>query len=87
MKVKHVIEQILIKLIKSETKTKKGIFIPPDDMVEITQRGIVVAVGNNNDKIKVNDKVLYNKYAGTPVKFKEGEHLILKMSDILCIIG
>ena len=36
--------------------------------------------------VKVNDKVLYSKYAGTDVKVDGKEYIILKQDDILAIV-
>jgi chaperonin GroES len=45
-------------------------------------------VGDDKDAIKVkpNDRVMYDKYAGTSVKIDGEDHLIVKMQDILAII-
>ena len=37
-------------------------------------------------KVKVGDKVMYDKYAGTQIKIDGDEHLIVKMSDILAVL-
>jgi len=87
MKVKPCGDRVLVKIQESETKTAGGIIIPQTAQ-EKTQTGVVVAVGTDKDVIKVkeNDKVMYDKYAGTQIKIDGIEHLIVKMSDILAII-
>ncbi|HRY73280.1 MAG TPA: co-chaperone GroES [Spirochaetia bacterium] len=87
MKVKPLGDRVLIKIQESETKTAGGIIIPQTAQ-EKTQTGVVVAVGTDKDVIKVkeNDKVMYDKYAGTQIKIDGSEHLIVKMSDILAVI-
>ena len=87
MKVKPLGDRLIVKLEKSETKSAGGIIIP-DTALEKTQVGLVVAVGDDKDaiKVKTGEKVMYDKYTGTQIKIAGEEHLILKMSDILAII-
>ena len=87
MKVRPLADRVLVKLEKSEEKTAGGIIIP-DTAQEKTQQGIVVEVGDDKEviKVKAGQKVMYDKYAGTQVKIKDEEHLILKMSDIIAIV-
>ena len=88
-------ERIVIKVLESEEKTKSGIFIP-DTAKEKPQMGEVMAVGSgrvldNGEKVapevKVGDKVLYAKYAGTEVKLDGEEYMVLKESDVLAIVN
>jgi chaperonin GroES len=87
MKVKPLTDRVLVKLEKSETKSAGGIIIP-DTAQEKTQIGVVVAVGDDKEviKVKAGDKVMYDKYAGTQVKIGGEDHLIMKMTDILATI-
>jgi chaperonin GroES len=88
-------ERIVIKVLESEERTKSGIFIP-DTAKEKPQMGEVKAVGTgkmleNGQKIaldvKVGDKVLFAKYAGTEVKLDGEEYMVLKESDVLAIVN
>jgi chaperonin GroES len=86
MKIKPIVERILVKIQEGEEKTASGIIIPQTAQ-EKTQEGIVVTVGDDESiKVKENDRIMYDKYAGTALKIDGVEHLILKMSDILAII-
>lgn len=87
MKINPIGERILVKIQQVEEKTAGGIFIPQTAQ-EKTQLGEVVAIGDDKDviKVKVGQKVMYDKYAGTTVKVDGNEHLILKMADILAVI-
>ncbi|HOJ65142.1 MAG TPA: co-chaperone GroES [Spirochaetota bacterium] len=86
MNVKPLGERLLILIKTSEEKTAGGIVIPQTAQ-EKTQEGTVVAVGNSsNITVKVGDRVLYDKYAGTQLKIDGKDHLIVKMDDILAII-
>jgi len=88
-------ERIVIKVLESEERTKSGILIP-DTAKEKPQMGEVKAVGTgkmleNGQKValdvKVGDKVLFAKYAGTEVKLDGEEFMVLKESDVLAIVN
>jgi chaperonin GroES len=92
--IKPLGDRIVIKVIEDTEQTSGGIFIP-DSAKEKPQKGEVVAVGlgKMNDKgerepmdVKVGDKILYAKYAGTDVKFDGVEYKILSVKDALAII-
>ncbi|NLY92131.1 MAG: co-chaperone GroES [Firmicutes bacterium] len=95
MNIKPLGERIVIKVLESEEKTKSGIVLP-DTAKEKPQMGEVLAVGSgkvleNGQKlpmeVKVGDKVLFAKYAGTEVKLDGEEYMVLKESDVLAILG
>lgn len=87
MKLKPLADRVLVKTDKLEAKTASGIIIP-DTAQEKTQTAVVVAIGDDKEKIKVaaGQKVMYDKYAGTAVKIDGEEHLILKAADIIAVI-
>jgi chaperonin GroES len=87
MKVKPLLDRVLIKIEESEAKSQGGIIIPQTAQ-EKTQTGLVIAVGDDKDaiKVKAGEKVMYDKYAGTQVKIDGKDHLILKMADIIAVI-
>jgi chaperonin GroES len=83
MKIKPLGDRIVVKMVEMETKTAGGILIPQTAQ-EKTQEGVVLAVGDDEAiKVKVNDKVIYDKYAGTTIKVGGEEQLILKAADVL----
>jgi len=88
MTVKPLQDRVLIKVVEAETKTASGLYIP-DTAQEKTQTGTVIAIGDDEEMIsvKVGDKVMYDKYAGTTVSIDDKDHLIVKSSDILAIVG
>jgi chaperonin GroES len=74
--------------------TKSGIVLP-DTAKEKPQEGKVLAVGpgrilddgkRESVDVKVGDKVLYAKYAGTEFKIDENELLIVSQKDILAVV-
>ena len=87
MKVKPIGDRVLVKLEDVEEKTAGGIYIPQTAQ-EKTQIGIVVAVGDDKEaiKVKVGQKIMYDKYAGTTIIIEGEEQLLIRMSDILAII-
>ena len=87
MKVKPLQDRILLKPELAESKTASGIIIP-DTAQEKTQKAVVVAVGDDKEKIKVSvgDKVIYDKYAVTQIKIEGEEYLIVKANDVIAVI-
>lgn len=83
-------DRVLVEPVAAETKTASGIIIP-DTAKEKPQEGVVVAVGEGKKDepltVKVGDKVLYGKYAGTELKLEGREYLIVRESDLLGILG
>ncbi len=84
-------DRVVIKPLPKEEVTKGGIFIP-DTAKEKPQEGEVRAVGpgrlSDDGKripleVKVGDKVVYAKYAGTEIKHDGEDLVILRESDIL----
>lgn len=86
MKVKPLDDRVLLKVAPPEEKTKGGIYLPQTAQ-EKTQEGIVVEIGDSESiNVKVGDRVIYDKYAGTSIKIDEEEHLLLRITDILAIV-
>ena len=83
-------DRVLIKVSEAETKTASGI-IKPDNAQEKPQKGKIAAIGKGTKEnpitVKVGDTVLYGKYAGTELKHKGEDYLIMKESDIFAIIS
>ncbi len=87
MKITPLGDRVLLSLEKTEEKTKGGLFIP-ETAQEKTQTGVVKAVGDDKDAIKVKpgDRVMYDKYAGTSIKLDDVDHLVIKMEDIIAVV-
>ncbi|MCS6837600.1 MAG: co-chaperone GroES [Bdellovibrionaceae bacterium] len=93
--VRPLHDRILVKRVAEEEKTAGGLFIP-DTAKEKPQRGEIVAVGKGRVmedgkvlplEVKVGDKVLFGKYAGTELKLNGQEYLMMREEDILGIIN
>lgn len=87
--IKPLADRVLVKADAAEETTKSGLFIP-DTAKEKPMRGEVVAVGGGKKDepltVKVGDKVLYGKYAGTELTVEGQEFLIMRESDIFAIL-
>ena len=87
---KPLADRVLVEPVQAETKTASGIIIP-DTAKEKPQEGTVVAVGNGKPDepmtVKVGDRVLYGKYAGSELKLDGKDYLIVRESDLLGILG
>ena len=88
-------DRVVIKPLEKDEVTKGGLVLP-DTAKEKPQEGKVIAVGPGRVgddgkrislEVKVGDKVVYSKYAGTEVKEDEEEYLIVREADILAKIG
>jgi len=88
-------DRVVVKPLEREEVTKSGIVLP-DTAKEKPQEGIIEAVGNGryNEQtgvrialdVKVGDRVMYAKYAGSEVKIDDTEYLILGEKDILAVV-
>ena len=93
MYLKPLADRVVIKMVEAEETTKSGIILTASAQ-EKPQVAEVVAVGpggNVDGKqvdmiVKVGDKVLTSKYAGTEVKVDGEECTIVRQSDILAIV-
>lgn len=93
MNVKPLFDRVVLKIEKEKTTNVGGIFLP-DMSKEKSQLAVVVAVGNGGIvdgekvemQVKVGDRVLFSKFAGTEFKFEEQNLLIIKQTDILAVV-
>ena len=93
MNIKPLSDRIVIKMLEAEETTKSGIILA-GSAKEKPQIAEVVAVGPGGVvdgkevkmELKVGDKVIMSKYAGTEVKLDGEEYIILRQSDVLATI-
>ena len=93
MQIKPLFDRVVIEPIDAEEKTKSGIVLLAKDQ-EKPQMAAVVAVGPGGFvdgkevkmEVKVGDRVLCSKYAGSEFKVDGKEVTILRQSDILAIV-
>lgn len=93
--VKPLGDRVFVKISPAEEKTAGGIVLP-DTAQEKPLVGEVVAVGpgkrNDNGsrtelEVKVGDRVLYSKYAGTDIKLGDADYVLLSEKDILASVA
>lgn len=94
MSIKPLADRVLIKMEEAKETTKSGIVLASSakekpliaSVVAVGPGGIVDGKEVKMD-VKVGDKVITSKYAGTEIKYEGEEYTIVKQSDILAIVG
>ena len=93
MKLYPLQDRVVVKLVEAEETTKSGIILTgaakeKPQVAEVVAVGPGIAEGDNKVtmEVKVGDKVITSKYAGTEVKMDGEEYTIVKQSDILAIV-
>jgi len=91
VKIRPLGDRVVIKALPEKEVSKGGIVLP-DTAKEKPQEGEIIAVGPGKlsedgkriaMEVKVGDRVVYSKYAGTEFKLDDEEVIILRESDIL----
>lgn len=94
MNIRPLHDRIIVERLEEETTTASGIIIP-DSAKEKPVQGNVIAVGKGKVTedgkvlpldVKVGDKVLFGKYAGTDVKIEGNEYLMMREDDVLGVV-
>ena len=93
MTMKPLGDRVVIKNMEAEETTKGGIILT-SAAKEKPLMAEVIAVGPGGlvdgkevkMQVKVGEKVIYSKYAGTEVKMDGQDYIIVKQSDILAIV-
>ena len=93
-KLKPLGDRVVVKPSAREEMTKSGIVLP-DTAKEKPMEGTILAAGPGKIledgkrepmDVKVGDRVLYAKYAGTEFKVDAEEYLIVSQTDILAVV-
>jgi len=93
MKIRPLHDRVIVKRIEEKERTKGGIIIP-DSAKETPAEGKIVAVGPGKKEdgkvvalsVKVNDIVIFSKYAGSEIKVEGEDLLIMREEDILGVL-
>lgn len=93
MTLKPLTDRVVVKMVEAEETTKSGIVLA-SAAKEKPQIAEIIAVGpggmvDGNEvkmEVKVGQKVIVSKYAGTEVKLDKEEYIIVKQGDILAIV-
>ena len=93
MTIKPLADRVVIKMVEAEETTKSGIILTASAQEKPSIAEVVaVGPGGNVDgkdivmNVKVGDRVLISKYAGTEVKEDGVEYSILRQSEILAVV-
>jgi chaperonin GroES len=95
LKLRPLADRVIVEPVEKEETFANGQLVLPETAKEKPQQGKVLAVGpgrlDDDGKpiamdVKVDDLVLFAKYAGTEVKVDGKKLLILKESDILAVV-
>lgn len=93
MTIKPLLDRVVLQLEEAEQTTKSGIVLS-NAAQEKPQFAKIVAVGPGGVVdgkevemyVKVGDKVIASKYAGTEVKLDGEDYTIVRQSDILAVV-
>ena len=94
LKIRPLHDRVIIQRLEAETKSAGGIVIP-DTAKEKPIQGEVIAVGTGKIledgkvrplDVKVGDKILFGKYAGTELKIEGDEHLVMREDEVLGVV-
>lgn len=93
MKLVPLSDRVVLKELEAEETTASGIVIP-GQAKEKPQQAEVIAVGPGGVvdgkevvmNVKVGQKVIYSKYAGTEVKLGEDKYVVVRQNDILAVV-
>jgi chaperonin GroES len=93
-KILPLYERVVVEPIEQDEKTEGGIIIP-DTAKDKPVRGKIIAVGEGYRmedgklhplKVKPGDTVLYGKWGGTEVKVGGKDLVVIKESELLCVL-
>ena len=93
MKLVPLSDRVVLKQLEAEETTKSGIILTSKSQ-EKPQEAEVIAVGPGGMvdgkevtvQVKVGQKVIFSKYAGTEVKLEDTEYIVVKQNDILAVV-
>lgn len=93
-KIRPLSDRVVVEPRETETQTAGGIFIPDTADKDKPIQGTIIAVGTGRYvegkmlplQVKVGDKVLFGKYAGTNIKLDAQEYLVMREEDIMGVL-
>ncbi|MDY0190786.1 MAG: co-chaperone GroES [Desulfuromonas sp.] len=95
MNIRPLQDRIIVECVEEETTTAGGIIIPDTASKEKPQEGVVIAVGKGKVTsegkvvpmdLKVGDRVLFGKYAGSEIKADGKPYLMMREDDIFGVV-
>src|SRR5262249_31034627 len=93
-KIRPLSDRIVVEPKEIESKTAGGIVIPDTADKDKPMQGTVIAIGNGRFvdgkihplQVKVGDKILFGKYAGTNFKLNEKDYLVMREEDVMGVL-
>jgi chaperonin GroES len=93
-KIRPLSDRVVVEPRETETKTAGGIYIPDTADKDKPIQGTIIAVGTGKYvdgkllplQVKIGDRVLFGKYAGTNVKLDDTEYLVMREEDIMGVL-
>lgn len=94
LNIRPLQDRVVVLPLETETQTAGGIVIPDTADKDKPIRGTIMATGTGKYvdgklqplQVKIGDKVLFGKYAGTAIKLDSHEYLVMREEDIMGII-
>ena len=93
MKLKPLLDRVVLKQVEAEETTKSGIILTASaqekpSIAEVVEVGPGGIVDGNEVKmtVKAGDKVITSKYSGTEVKLDGVDYIIVRQGDILAVV-
>jgi len=92
MKLVPLGDKIVLKQLEAEETTKSGIILTASkekpQVAEVVEVGPGRIIDGEKEEmyVKKGDKIIFNKYSGTEVKYEDEEYLIISQSDVLAIV-
>ena len=92
--IRPLADRIVVEPKETESKSAGGIVIPDTADKDKPMQGTVLAIGGGKYidgklqplQVKVGDKILFGKYAGTSVKLTEKEFLVMREEDVMGVL-
>lgn len=90
--IKPLMDKVLIKMKEKEETTKSGIILTASkekpQIAEVIEVGPGRIIDGEREEmyVKKGDKIIFNKYSGTEVKYDDEEYLIISQADVLAIV-
>ncbi|MGF0039878.1 co-chaperone GroES [Peptoniphilaceae bacterium SGI.131] len=88
MKLRPLGKRLVLKTLKAETKTSSGIIMATGS-AEKPEYAEIVEISSelkDNKDYAVGEKVIYSRYAGTSVKDKDDEYIVIEDKDVIAVV-
>ena len=93
MKLTPLADRVILKMVETEETTKGGIILTGSAKEKPTVAEVIsVGPGGNVDgkevtmTVKIGDKVITDKYAGTKVTLEDTEYVVVRQQESLAIV-